>query len=132
VLQESLANTLKHAKANTAIVQLRFDERTCELVVRDDGRGFDVNKPPPIGHYGLLNMQERARRVGGLARVDSVEGSGTTVSLRVPLVGLPALEPDTLTPDAPSAAGDALPASAGAASTSPPEAPDRSRNATLH
>lgn len=93
VLQESLANVSKHAAATRADVLLSFDAANCELSVRDDGRGFDSATPPPPGHYGLLNMSERAQRVGGHARVESRPGDGTRVSLTVPVVGAPSSVP---------------------------------------
>lgn len=85
VLQESLANVARHAQATRAEVVLRFTDEVCELDVRDDGRGFDATKAPPVGHYGLLNMQERAQRVGGVAQVTSRAGEGTRILLSVPL-----------------------------------------------
>jgi two-component system sensor histidine kinase DegS len=87
VLQESLANVARHAKATKATVTLHFRDDGCELEVADDGQGFDATRPPPPGHYGLLNMNERAQRSGGRARVESVPGQGTRVSLTVPLAG---------------------------------------------
>lgn len=89
VLQESLANVAKHAKASRVDVTLHFSDDACELVVKDDGQGFDASRPPPAGHYGLLNMNERAQRFGGRAKVDSAAGQGTRVSLRVPLAPAP-------------------------------------------
>jgi signal transduction histidine kinase len=92
VLQESLANIVKHSKATQVSVTLRFTDTECELIVQDNGQGFDCAKPPPIGHYGLLNMGERAQRVGGSARVESAPGAGTIVTLAVPLAHIdPAL-----------------------------------------
>jgi len=85
VLQESLANVAKHAQASHVSVVLAFSDEACSLTVRDDGRGFDATQPPPIGHYGLLNMGERAMRSGGVSKVESAPGQGTTVSLSVPV-----------------------------------------------
>jgi two-component system sensor histidine kinase DegS len=90
VLQESLANVARHARATRATVTLRFSETECELSVHDDGQGFDCSARPPPGHYGLLNMGERAQRIGGVARVESTPGAGTIISLAVPLA-MPAL-----------------------------------------
>lgn len=87
VLQESLANVAKHARGSRVDVTLRFDGDTCSLLVADDGQGFDTGKSSPVGHYGLLNIRERAQRIGGTASVESSPGQGTRVSLRVPLTG---------------------------------------------
>ena len=49
-----------------------------ELIIRDDGRGFDVDSVPP-GHFGLGIMQERAASIGTVLEVDSEPGGGTEV-----------------------------------------------------
>lgn len=84
VLQESLTNVARHANARSANVVLSFDESGCTLTVSDDGQGFDRSKASPVGHYGLLNMHERAQRIGGVVTVDSAPGEGTRVRLFVP------------------------------------------------
>jgi len=84
VLQEGLTNVLRHAKATRATVSLRFESDGCTLSVADNGHGFDDKAAPPVGHYGLLHMVERAQRVHGLARIESTIGRGTIVSLTVP------------------------------------------------
>ena len=52
------------------------------LVIEDDGRGFDLTGPS--AGLGLVSMRERAELVGGTIRVDSREGSGTTIAVEVP------------------------------------------------
>lgn len=84
VLQESLANVLRHANATGADVTLAFHDGHCELVVQDDGSGFDASRPPPPGHFGLLNMRERAQRIGGTASIESHPGEGARIRLVVP------------------------------------------------
>lgn len=88
VLQESLANVAKHAKGSRAEVILRFDSDNCTLVVEDNGVGFDASKSAPPGHYGLLNIHERAQRIGGSATIESRPANGTRVTLCVPLAGV--------------------------------------------
>ncbi len=87
VLQESLTNVARHARAANVEVTLRFSDLGCDLSVADDGQGFDAHQPPPPGHYGLLNMSERAQHSGGRAQVESAPGKGTRVELHVPLAG---------------------------------------------
>jgi len=96
VLKEALANVERHAGADAVRVRLRCGAGRLELTVRDDGKGF---APPPDGalhllaregHYGLVGMAERARRVGGLLTVDSAPGEGTTVTMELPWSGAPA------------------------------------------
>lgn len=84
VLQEALSNAVRHAQAKNVEVKLLFDSGRAHLSVRDDGNGFDLKQDRP-GHYGLLNMGERAARIGGELIVDSSPGHGTQITLSVPL-----------------------------------------------
>ncbi len=79
MLQECLTNVQKHAHAERTKVRLRYEDETVVLSVTDDGAGFDVTSQGGDGHYGLRNMQERARKFGGSVEVKSAVGSGTTV-----------------------------------------------------
>jgi two-component system, NarL family, sensor histidine kinase DegS len=83
ILQEGLSNTAKHAQAQVVHVKLDFTEGRVHLTVRDDGKGFDPKKTPR-GHYGLLNMRERAMKLGGEIIVDSAPGAGALVSFSIP------------------------------------------------
>lgn len=83
ILQECLSNAAKHAEAKTVQVRLDFGEERVHLIVRDDGKGFDPNRTPR-GHYGLLNMRERAMKLGGSVIVDSAPGAGAQVAFSLP------------------------------------------------
>jgi signal transduction histidine kinase len=83
ILQEGLSNAAKHAQAKVVHVKLDFGDSRVHLTVRDDGRGFDPKKTPR-GHYGLLNMRERAMKLGGEIIVDSTPGAGALVSFSLP------------------------------------------------
>jgi two-component system NarL family sensor kinase len=88
VAQEALANAARHAHAGRVIVQLDAGQSrsgTLLLRVEDDGRGFD-GAPPP-GHFGLTGMSERARLAGGALEVASAAGTGTRITLELPLDG---------------------------------------------
>jgi two-component system sensor histidine kinase DegS len=84
VLQECLSNAAKHAGAREINVKLAFDAGRVQLAVRDDGKGFDP-RTTPHGHYGLLNMRERAMKLGGEVVIDSALGKGSQVSLSLPV-----------------------------------------------
>jgi signal transduction histidine kinase/DNA-binding NarL/FixJ family response regulator len=85
VAQEALANVVRHARARGALVQLRFEAGDVALVVNDDGRGIDWDRPPaPDGGFGLTSMSERARLMGGALTVESAPGAGTRLEARVP------------------------------------------------
>lgn len=87
VLNESLANVERHAKARRVDVRLRLEDERLTLVVEDDGVGFRTSRPEDTndGHFGLALMRERAAEAGGTVDVHSTPGAGTRVSLRVPV-----------------------------------------------
>lgn len=84
IAQEALNNALKHARAQRVDVYLFFSETEVQLQVCDDGKGFDPANLPR-GGLGLAGMYERAQRIGGKLVVESSPGSGTKVTVRVPL-----------------------------------------------
>lgn len=89
IIQEAVNNSLKHSKAQHIRVCLRQTPTTIETIIEDDGRGFDVEKVRASydqrGSFGLLNIEERASLVGGVAEVTSTPGKGTTWKVIVPL-----------------------------------------------
>jgi PAS domain S-box-containing protein len=86
IAQESMHNTVKHARATELKVRLCQDAEGLELQVADNGQGFDASRDFP-GHLGLRSMRERARNMGGSLEVDSGPGLGARVTIRVPLSG---------------------------------------------
>lgn len=89
IVQEAINNALKHAQAKHIWVRLSCDGTTLVTTVQDDGKGFDKAKVlrsyEKRGSFGLLNIDERARLVGGTAEMHSAPGEGTTVSILMPL-----------------------------------------------
>ncbi len=86
--QEAIANARDHAGASRISVELRDRNGWAEVIVRDDGRGFDVGtamRTPRPGHLGLTAMHERAEALGGMVQIASQVGRGTTVTARVPM-----------------------------------------------
>jgi signal transduction histidine kinase len=82
VAQEALHNALRHSGAGEVRVALSRTRRRVVLEVSDDGTGFDPGLA--AGGLGLVSMRERAAAVGGVLRVSSAPGAGTTVRLAVP------------------------------------------------
>ena len=82
VMQEAVTNVLRHAAAGRMNVSLHDDGGALELVVCDDGCGFEARPetpPPPEAHLGIIGMMERAELVGGHVEVESQPGEGTIV-----------------------------------------------------
>ena len=87
VLGEALANVARHANAHESTVQVRVEGERLELVVEDDGDGFDAaaDARRGEGHFGLAIMRERARDCGGHCEIGPRPGGGTRVALRIPV-----------------------------------------------
>jgi signal transduction histidine kinase len=81
IVQEALTNTLKHAHASTARVDVRRSNGTLEIAVVDDGRD---GEPGPPGH-GIIGMRERAAMFGGTLTAGPAPGGGFAVHARIPL-----------------------------------------------
>jgi PAS domain S-box-containing protein len=82
VIQEALTNARRHADAKKILVSLRTEGEDLIAEVTDDGVGLGPDAPPGVG---MDSMRERAALVGGELEVESEEGRGTSVRLRVPL-----------------------------------------------
>lgn len=80
VVQEALTNTVKHARASRAVVELDWAEDGVTLTVTDDGRG----PAGPGGGHGLINIRERAAACGGSAETGSGPDGGFRVVVRLP------------------------------------------------
>ncbi|WP_080848462.1 sensor histidine kinase [Cytobacillus gottheilii] len=85
ILQESVSNTLRHAKSEMLEVLLIERDGYAILRVVDDGVGFDVEEAK-AGSYGLQNMYERAVEVGGTLKIISLKDKGTRLEVKVPLI----------------------------------------------
>lgn len=84
ICQEALTNVSRHSGASAVAVELREDQGSLSLMIRDNGKGFTTGSGRE-GSFGLLGMQERAEAWGGAVSVESAVGSGTTVTLHLPL-----------------------------------------------
>jgi len=84
LVREALANVARHAGARHVTVDVARRDGGVQIVVADDGRGFDPGALPQAGGLGLRTMAERARRVGATLQIHSRPGAGTTVELVVP------------------------------------------------
>lgn len=89
VINEALVNAARHAAATRVEVVGRARGRMFEVVVRDNGVGFDVRKAlcgrGPARSFGLLSMEERVKDLGGVLTVRSQRGRGTSVVVRLPV-----------------------------------------------
>ncbi len=87
IAQESLANTIKHARAREVLISLRETVDAVVLSVRDDGKGFVTARPetvPHSSHFGILGMHERVEKIGASLDIQSSPGNGCLVTVILP------------------------------------------------
>ncbi len=83
---EALTNALRHGGPRRVEILLRFAPDATELVVFDDGAGFNTNDGVSArGHFGLLGIRERVDKLGGNLQIDSQPGAGTRLAVTAPL-----------------------------------------------
>ena len=89
ILQEAMNNVAKYGKADLIRISLAEKENAVEIVIEDNGQGFDVqqtrNQKGPQGGFGLTSMKERAELAGGTLSVKSNPGAGTAIRASWPL-----------------------------------------------
>lgn len=82
ILQESLSNVAKHARASRVKILFAKQDESLSLVIEDNGIGFDFDRAAHGEHsFGLIGIRERAMLVGGKARISSTPGNGTRISV---------------------------------------------------
>lgn len=84
LVQEAVQNALKHATAKRIQVKLSIAKERVTAVVKDDGKGFDVDVQKE-GSFGLMGMRERVELLEGELSINSSPGAGTLVLIQVPL-----------------------------------------------
>jgi signal transduction histidine kinase len=88
IAQEALSNVIRHARATRVAIRLNFSPQKLTLQINDNGIGFDVPESPaefvPSGHYGLLDLFERAEMISAKLEIDSMPGQGTQLTVSLP------------------------------------------------
>ena len=85
VFQETLNNIMKHATAKQVQVQILQHKKCLELIVSDDGKGFDESDRTKPRSFGLRGIQERIYHLGGKVKIASKRGEGTKISVCLPV-----------------------------------------------
>ncbi len=82
ITQEAINNAIKHADASRLEILLaEIEKGKLQLIIEDNGRGFDTARPPVGDHFGLENMRERANEVGAVLSIESQPGKGTLIRI---------------------------------------------------
>lgn len=85
ITQEALANVAKHSQSPSARVSLAERDGSLQLVIADQGAGFDVERDGVHTSLGLTSIRERSWLIGGDLRIQSTPSQGTRIELTVPL-----------------------------------------------
>ena len=85
MVQELVANIIRHAEASQIMVQLMMDENATFLTVEDNGKGFDKNILPQKKGAGIRNITYRVQYLNGTLDIDATPGNGTSVNIQLPI-----------------------------------------------
>ncbi len=84
-VQEALNNAIKHSEATEIIVKLRYAPQELQVMVTDNGKGFEAAGTNPSEGSGMRNMRNRAKLIGGSLQIDGTKG-GTEIRLTLPII----------------------------------------------
>ncbi len=84
IVQEALTNIRKYAQAKKVVLDLSLSEGRVQLIVADDGIGFDT-RSPTLARHGLAGMKHRVQMLSGSIRLESAPGSGTRIMVEAPI-----------------------------------------------
>jgi signal transduction histidine kinase len=82
-VKEAITNAVRHGQPTEILLQLTLQNGGIEILIKDNGVGFDPARHPPGN--GLANLQERMHKINGQCRIQSSPGQGTMVFLAIPL-----------------------------------------------
>lgn len=90
IIQEAVNNALKYAKASEIIVKFSHNINSLNIVITDNGKGFDYDRVDRSGHFekvghGIFNMKERAAFIGGVFKLETELGTGTQIFITLSL-----------------------------------------------
>ncbi|MBX7173259.1 MAG: hypothetical protein K1X72_19980 [Pyrinomonadaceae bacterium] len=93
IIQESVNNIIKHSKATKAKIRIKRDEKSLDIMIRDNGQGFQMDEefnakskiqnPKSEGGFGLIGVRERIDLLGGKAEINTAPGRGTELKITI-------------------------------------------------
>lgn len=88
IVQEALANVVRHAKASRCSIQLSKEEHSVQLLIQDNGSGLaEAGNGSPSTGLGIRSMKERAEELGGKCLLNTSSGRGTRIEVQIPVTG---------------------------------------------
>ncbi|WP_025742584.1 tetratricopeptide repeat-containing sensor histidine kinase [Aquimarina pacifica] len=85
IIQELITNAIKHAKASEIIISLTNHDSLLNIIVEDNGKGFDAQKLPEKEGMGLKSIEKRIEHLEGTFEIDSTLGKGTNILMNIPI-----------------------------------------------
>lgn len=85
MIQEILTNTIKHAEATEITISLTQDEDSINILIEDNGKGFNPKRIDKKEGMGLSNIEKKTEQLNGTFDIDSFEGKGTTIIIDIPI-----------------------------------------------
>ena len=83
IIIEALNNVMKHAKAKNTYISLHFFNNQILIVIKDDGKGFNIEDPAFSSGIGLKSIEERTALLGGKLNIESTIEQGTTLTINI-------------------------------------------------
>jgi signal transduction histidine kinase len=84
VIQEAVNNVIKHAAATKLDISINNDNDGTDVLIEDNGKGFNINAALKKEGIGLQNIKDRIEYLSGTVQWDSSENNGTVVSIFIP------------------------------------------------
>ncbi len=81
IFKEALNNIIKHSEAKNAVIKLKINDKNLLLAIKDNGKGFNIVSG--FSGNGLKNIENRAKEMNGILKLNSSPGEGTTLALAV-------------------------------------------------
>nr|WP_321227701.1 sensor histidine kinase [uncultured Psychroserpens sp.] len=85
IIQELITNTIKHAEATEMTIQITNHDHKLNIVVEDNGKGFDIKKLSKTSGIGINSIDKRIENLDGNVHIDSKTGKGTSVIIDIPI-----------------------------------------------
>lgn len=85
IVNEAVSNVVRHSKSRRLEISARESESLFEVVIADDGTGFDLDKVNRTNGLGLRNIQQRAMMYNGRVTIDTAPGQGTRITITIPI-----------------------------------------------
>jgi signal transduction histidine kinase len=87
VFQESLLNVVRHADASRVSIELKAEDATLKMTIKDNGKGITSDEVGAPTSFGLMGMRERILALGGTVEIEGKHNMGTLVSVSIPIKG---------------------------------------------